>query len=253
MEGRWLAWTNGNDATFARRSGSGRWRVGGDSDTRVGSVVLNGPSAGLWYVHHVFGDANIRRFDLRTHRSESAPPGINTRTPEISVRASGDYLMFVRDTHAIFSGTLVLYRFSTGVKRVVAEERNGSFVRPGQVNGNFVVYARCARLCRILRYRISSRTTRRITDAIGSWALTGPAVLPNGTVYFVKGGNKCGGGVKLKRWRRGKVGTVYTFPDWADVGRLEARIVHGRPVILFARSSGPHCDKVGIYKIADSG
>jgi hypothetical protein len=117
------------------------------------------------------------------------------------------------------------------------------------VNGDYVAFARCRGLCAIYRYRISTRTTRQITNRIGSLRLTSPAVLSDGTVYYVKGDNDCGGGVKLQRFRNGHVTTVRTFPDWIDVGHLEARILDGRPVVIFTRELCKWHAPLGIYRI----
>ena len=191
MDGGWVAWTTfPRGVTFVRNAAYRRWRVTPQKGSNVGSIKLDPPFAGsVWYVRHLYGRANIAWYDLQTHRSHRAPANVNSRNyAEIDVSASGDYLAFTRDTTGGFSGKIVLYRFSTKKKRVVAEDGKETSVRLGQLNGDYIAFARCARLCAIYRYRISTDSTRRMTNRVGSRALTDPAVLPDGTVYFIRGG-----------------------------------------------------------------
>lgn len=243
MDGDWLAWTTDRGVSWVRHKGSEPRRLP-DRYTAVGSIKLDRPFAGsLWFARSPAGTpnpccpSNIRRYDLRTHQVVHAPPGVNTHFSEFNVTASGDYLLFGRSHFSSeFTGEdVILYRLSTGNARKIASMRGDTRVRPGQVNGDFAVYARCKNLCGVFRYRISTRTTRKITERIGSLRQLWPAVLPDGTVYFVKGNNEPGGGVKLNRFRNNHVTTIKTFPDRVDIGRLEARMVGGTPMVLFTR------------------
>ena len=53
--------------------------------------------------------------------------------------------------------------------------------------------------------------------------------------------------MRLKRIGHGHISTIYRFVNAVDVGHLEARIVHGDPVVLFTRTW--KCGHGNIFKI----
>ena len=187
---------NGDFVAFGRcgSQGLGRWRIG-DERTTLGSVDLDGSLAdSVWFIRHPYGNGKVARYNLRRQAISVAPKEVNARGPVTEMSASGDHLAFRTYLPIDGRGKLYVYDLRTGALRTITvyDER---FIQGGQVNGDYVVFARCRGLCAIYRYRISTRTTRQITNRIGSLRLTSPAVLSDGTVYYVKGYNDCGGGV----------------------------------------------------------
>jgi hypothetical protein len=126
----WLAWTAQTGVTWVHRPGAGTWRIGKE-DTAIGSVTLDGPYAdSVWFVRHYFGEANIARYDLRTHAIAEAPDGVNTDVPEYRLSASGDHLVFRRGEPN--AGKMLLFKLSSGAHRAIAVDTIQRFIAQGR-------------------------------------------------------------------------------------------------------------------------
>ena len=161
MDDGWLAWTTVRGVSWVRHTGARARKIMASRHTVVGSIKLDRPFEGsLWFDWWKNTDggskANIRRYNLVSHKVFPAPEGVNTGGREYGVTASGDFLLFGRYTRRLTARRVILYRLSTGIGRKIASTHDFFRVAvvPGQVNGDFAVFARCRQRCSIFRYQI---------------------------------------------------------------------------------------------------
>ena len=150
--------------------------------------------------------SDLKFFDLATRKRSYPPKGFNTRGGwEWHPSISGDWVLFGRS--AADTDYIILRGISTGRqivldKLVGAESSND--LAPGQVNGNYAVWAKCeASTCTAFRYAIAEGLTTPIPAPPGRFHY-GPSVNPSGTVYVARSGRGCGSRVEI--WRYPLVG-----------------------------------------------
>jgi hypothetical protein len=218
--------------------------------TRVGGLIATGPRTG----QVVFQASDLRKGDLRfydpvgdaVHR---APKGINTAAREEFPEADGDYLAFDRTSSRGWN--TILYRFSTKSSSVI-----GHRMRAGQVNGDYVAMWSCTTTtCDVRRYRISTARFIKVPRAPSGMANYWPAVMADGTLYYVRGSfRRCGRGTKILSFSHGAgVSTVAKIPDGTDLAAMEARTVGGVDQLLVTEitcGSGGAITDTGIYSVA---
>jgi hypothetical protein len=85
----------------------------------------------------------------------------------------------------------------TGERRLLRRMKGRqAFIGPGQVSGNYAVWSVRRRRCDVIRYDIAARIDTQIENP-GSYQRA-PSVTPGGTVYFSRGGNRCGVSVLIQ-------------------------------------------------------
>ena len=197
-------------------AGGGRFKV-----NARGTSAANGGIEGDLLVYQEFeGDrSDLWFFDL-TARSRSAPPrGVNTPQWEYWPSISGQHLLFGR-----LSGNgnrrIVLFELDTGDSRVLDKLRGaGSFLAPGQVNGDWATWSRCPAdgRCDVIRYRISSGTEETLPNPGREQKAS--SIAPDGTVYFARAKGACGRGVRLISFPLGGPETeMWRLPSGDDIG-----------------------------------
>jgi hypothetical protein len=89
--------------------------------------------------------------------------------------------------------------------------------RLGPVNGDWVVYQACVRVCFIYRFQISARERGRVPTprALNYF----PVIDDDGTVYFVASGRECGSSLRMMRHLPGEdtSSVVKKFSDGVDI------------------------------------
>ena len=196
-------------------------KVGGASPVRMNAQGTTGFMGGLDGSTAVFqqvkaGKSDIKLYDIPTgHRSD--PPGhVNTGHWEYWPSISGNFILFARQFPRTHSRRVYLFDRSTNDLSVVASVRGKhTFLGPGQVNGDYATWYRCAPQCNVFRYRISTGKKRRVPNP-GKYQYA-PSVDANGTVFFGRSGHGCGTHVKLMRYPRGgPASAVVRFADGID-------------------------------------
>ena len=117
------------------------------------------------------------------------------------------------------------------------------------------MYWKCsASTCDVWRYRISATRFTTVTAAASGRANYWPAVMPDGTVYYVQGSfDRCGRNTEVLRFHAGTVTTVATVPNGTELAAMEARTVNGIDQLLVTEitcGSGGAIRDTGIYSVA---
>jgi hypothetical protein len=128
-------------------------------------------------------------------------------------------------------------------------------MRAGQVNGDYVAVWSCTKTtCDVRRYRISAARFIKVPRAPSGRANYWPAVMGDGTVYYVRGSfRRCGRGTKILSFSHAAgVSTVTKIPDGTDLAAMEARTVGGVDQLLLTEitcGSGGAITDTGIYRV----
>jgi hypothetical protein len=221
----WIAWqqnTSGRprhyDVLVRPMDGGSTVRV--NADGRSGA---NGDIEGDLLVYQQFGRgfSSLRFFDLASHTRTTPPQGVNSEQWEYWPSMSGSWLLFGR----LFGNgarRVILFNLSTSEQRVVDRVRGEhAYLAPGQVNGDWAVWSRCApgQACDVVRYRISTDRAHTVANPLDVEQYA-PSVDDHGTVYFANREGDCGGRVKLIRQRRGRgARELWRLPNGDDIGR----------------------------------
>jgi hypothetical protein len=252
----WSAWeanTEAHPAVFkvsVRPDGGSVQRIPMSGTTRVGDLITSGPRAG----QIVFQASDLRKGDIRfydpvgdtVHR---APKGINTNAREEFPEAEGDYLVFDRTARAGWK--TILYRFGTKTSTII-----GRRMRAGQLNGDYAALWSCTKTtCDVRRYRISTARFIKVPGAPPGTANYWPAVMGDGTLYYVRGSfSRCGRGTKILSFSHATgVTTIAKLPNGTDLAAMEARTVGGVDQLLVTEiTCGPSgsITDTGIYAVA---
>jgi hypothetical protein len=168
----------------------------------------------LYAEWHGDGQRDVRIYDLVAGTFMDPPAGVNTSASESRPSLSGDHLLFGRGKADKPSTRAILYDLSSGTSRVIAQ---ADYVWVGPVNGDWVVYQTCSRVCRIDRYQISTGARGRVPTprALNYF----PVIDDDGTVYFGASGRECGSNVRMMRHLLGAdtSSVVKKFPDGVDI------------------------------------
>ncbi len=178
--------------------------VGGGARVRLNAPGTVGEAGGVDRDQVIFDQINLNTFTSRirvwnaTTETFSAPPGINTAGLEYAPTMSGQWILFGRlGSHA---DRAFLHNTTTGETIVLATDTSGEIaIHPGQVSGNWAVWAVCRRVCNVYRYDIGAGTRTRIPNSLRGRFQYAPSVTADGTVYFVHSGAACGQNVRLVR------------------------------------------------------
>jgi hypothetical protein len=116
---------------------------------------------------------------------------------------SGDWLLWGRRPETNHY-QIMLANLETGrVIRLDDVRGHAAYAEPGQVNGRYATWLSCPdNVCRAYRYDVDAQTRIEMPPIGGGrYAQFGPAVTPDGTVYF--GVDLYCANVRLARWRKG--------------------------------------------------
>src|SRR3990170_1838987 len=218
-----LAWQQnsrrdpGHYDVFARPiEGGPRFRVNAE-----GTNGANGDIEGdlLVYQEYEGRRSGLRFFDLGDRERRRPPRDVNSRAWEYWPSMSGEWLLFGRLKD---NGTRQIILFdlsSNSSKRLDRARGEGTFLAPGQVNGDYAVWYRCTpeARCDVIRYHIPNGTWETIPNP-GRFQRA-PSVGPDGTVYFARSGGGCGRRVQLVRYPPGGPADVlWQLPGGNEVG-----------------------------------
>jgi Divergent InlB B-repeat domain len=196
--------------------------------------------------------SNLVFYDLATGGYTRPPKRVNSRHWEYWPSLSHPWLFFGR----LFrngSRQLLLYHLDSGEARVLAKTKGKeAFVGPGQVNGTYVTWSTCRRRCNVFRYDIATDRRERLENP-GAHQRA-PSVTPGGTVYFSRGGKRCGSSVRLVKAPIDRPQEVLvTLPEVIDV---RDTYVHTEPdgatEVFYERSGCGRATASDIFKIRDT-
>jgi hypothetical protein len=246
---------NRYDAILRRVSAGGTTRIKLNTKGQGFSGGIDSPLVA--YQQVVSGRSNIFIYDIDAV-TRAAPDGVNTRRWEYGPTISGDWLLFGRDDNSGSRERVVLHGISTLEDRLLTQVTRLRYsVVPGQVQGNWATYTRCAPVCNVFRYDILQKT-RMVLDK----PLTSPpryqfgaAVTSAGVVYVARSGPRCGSNLKIVRY--------FGAGDPA-MGTVVAALPKGKDIFsMFARENGDGStdvfhDRIGcrtlrwdVYKVTD--
>ena len=234
-----LAWSQ-----YPRRGGlvTLYMQAPGDPRVRVNRARTSAWSGGFEGDTFVYQEArgrqsNIHLYDVPTGIRSAPAAGVNTPAWEWRPTMSGDQLLYGRSLVNQRIDLVLLRNLTTGGTRVLdrIRWRNGINL-PGQVNGNYAVWARCERFCNVFIHDIAAATTTKIGNP-GSYQYA-PSVTSDGTMYFVRSGRTCGSVSRLMRrpppLGPGKV--VAPLPWGQDISTTYAlENADGTTTVLFGR------------------
>jgi len=198
---------------------------------RINAQGMNGAMGGIdgttlvyqEYIHEPDPVSDLHFFDLESGVPSDAPAAVNTENWEHSPGFSGDKLLFGRELIRNGDQFIVLFDLVTERSITLASVAPGNrFLRVGQVNGNFVTWARDTwrgdqlRSCDVFVHDIAADLTRRVPNRNGKCQYA-PSVDPSGTVYFGRSGLGCGVNPAIMRYPvGGNVQRVERLTDGTD-------------------------------------
>jgi hypothetical protein len=236
--GQFIAWQQNSRQSpshydlFARPLGGG----GGFKVNAAGTKGANGGIDGtvLLYQQYGKGKSDLKLFDLADRTRRSPPRGVNTKQWEYWPSMSADHLLFGRLNPKGVRRIILFDVASRDATSLAKVKGSGTFLAPGQVNGDYAVWSKCAtkRRCKVVLYRISDGTQTTIPNPGGRDHA--PSVTPEGVVYFARSGGACGNGTKLLRWLPGGPATLlWRLPSGDDVGTTRAFLDAGGETTVF--------------------
>jgi hypothetical protein len=200
---RFLAWERNTPArpghydVFVRSRPGRRIKV-----NSPGTMGANGGIDGRRLVYQQWrkGDSDIRIFDLRRRKRGYPPRGVNTPRWEYWPSISGRWILFGRRLPGGARRVILYDRRSRRVRTLARTSGPRQFAAPGQVSGRWAVWWKCtpATGCNVFRYDIRSK--RRLRAPNPGRYQRAPSVTPQGTVYFVRSGDRCGRSAKIMRY-----------------------------------------------------
>jgi hypothetical protein len=171
------------------------------------------------------GQSNIFLYDFTDGSRPPTPAGVNTSKWEWHPTMSGDWLLYGRDNTSNPTQRVVLHNQVTHAERTLDSITKASqYLQPDQVRGDWATFTKCAPNCNVFRHQISTNTTMRMprptTDRPRQQYAGG--VAPDGDVYLVRSGPRCGEKVRIVRYD----------PDQADgtFGTIIASLPAGRDI-----------------------
>jgi hypothetical protein len=257
--GEFIAWQQNSRQSpshydlFARRLGGG----GGFKVNAGGTKGANGGIDGtvLLYQQYGKGKSDLKLFDLADRTRSSPPRGVNTKQWEYWPSMSGDHLLFGRLNPKGVRRVILFDVASRDATSLAKVKGSGTFLAPGQVNGDYAVWSKCAtkRRCKVVLYRISDGTQTTIPNPGGRDHA--PSVTPDGVVYFARSGGGCGSRTKLLRFPPGGPPTVlWQLPSGDDVGTTRAYLdAGGETHVLYDHFACGQATESDVWEIAEEG
>jgi hypothetical protein len=150
------------------------------------------------------GQSNLKLYRINTNTRPALPLGVNTTRWEWHPTISGDWILFGRRKFSLpHADSIILFNIATHESRTLATSATLA-LGAGQVEGDWAVWHRCATVCNVFKYQISSATTTKLErpdptsdDPVHQW---GPSVTADGTVYLARGLGGCGEFTQIVRY-----------------------------------------------------
>jgi len=219
----WDVWDGKHAIVYAKAFGGAKVRVSQRGwNGYVGAI----DGTELIYQQYRFGDkaaSAIVLFDLVSHVRTRLPAPVNTPDWEYAPSMSGDTIVFARwrpsgvRTMYVYdrvSEVLQVIRQTQGTRRTISmPQANGDNVAYQIVdtdrNGNWTS-------CEVYRYAMTDQSTTKIPNPSDRCQYD-PSVDATGTVYFARGGFRCGVNINLTAYPiAGPASTVLALPDGQD-------------------------------------
>jgi len=232
--------------------------LGGGGGFKVNAAGTNGANGGidgdvLLYQEFGKGKSDLKFFDLGNRTRRSPPRGVNTAQWEYWPSMSGDHLLFGRLNDEGLRRIILFDASSRDATSLAKVKGSGRFLAPGQVNGDYAVWSKCAtkRRCNVVLYRISDGTQTTIPNSGGRDHA--PSVTPDGVVYFARSGGGCGSGTKLLRFLPGGPATIlWRLPSGDDVGTTRAFLdAGGETHVLYDHFACGQATESDVWEIAE--
>jgi hypothetical protein len=232
--------------------------LGGGEKFKVNAPSTNGANGEidgdrLVYQQFKRGASDLKFFDLSRKRRSNPPRRVNTDQWEYWPSLSGRWLLFGR---LYGSGTrrIILFDLSTNTaRRLDRVRRDGAFLAPGQVNGDYAVWSKCrsARKCDVVRYHIPDGASKTIPNPTGQQHA--PSVAEDGTVFFARSRGACGSGVRLVRYSLdGTSAVLWQLPSGDDIGATSVHLdADGTTMVLYDHFACREAAESDAWRIAE--
>jgi hypothetical protein len=205
------------------------------------------------------GQSNIFLYDFTDGSRPPTPDGVNTSKWEWHPTMDGDWLLFGRDNTSNPTQRVVLHNDQTHAERTLDSITTASrYLQPDQVNDDWATFTKCAPNCNVFRHQISTDTTIKMpkptTDRPRQQYAGG--VAPDGDVYLVRSGPRCGERVRIVRYDPdrldGTFGTVVaSLPAGRDIAFAFVREQFGGARDVLYDRVNCNTGKFDIFKITD--
>lgn len=219
----WNVWDGKHAITYAKAFGGPRVRV-----SQRGWSGYPGAIDGteLIYQQYRGGDkaaSGILLYDLITGDRTRLPSPVNTAAWEYAPSMSGDNIVFAR-WRPSGDRTMYLYDRVTQAIRTIAETTGvRRLISKPQVNGDNAAYQIVVTdhdgnwtSCEVYRYALTNQSTTKIPNPSDRCQYA-PSVDATGTVYYARGGFRCGVHISLTAYPiGGPPSTVLALPDGQD-------------------------------------
>jgi hypothetical protein len=199
------------------------------------------------------GASDLKFFNLSSEGRSNPPRRVNTDQWEYWPSLSGRWLLFGR---LYGSGTrrIILFDLSTNTaRRLDRVRRDGAFLAPGQVNGDYAVWSKCrsARKCDVVRYHIPDGASKTIPNPTGQQHA--PSVAEDGTVFFARSRGACGSGVRLVRYSLdGTSAVLWQLPSGDDIGATSVHLdADGTTMVLYDHFACREAAESDAWRIAE--
>jgi hypothetical protein len=195
---RYDAWAQeGSDAPVKLNANGQAW-TGGIDYPIVPYQQVNSSQSDIW-LYDLSTDTTIRQL---------AP--VSTDKWEWHPTFSGDlndyHLLFGRDNLSSPRQRVVLHHHTTTgthEDHLLAEVTKAShYLQPDQVNDDWATYTKCTPNCNVFLHQISTEETTKLAKPVRNRPRQQYAagVSPDGAVYFIRSGPRCGEKVKIVRY-----------------------------------------------------
>ena len=232
--------------------------LGGGEEFKVNAPSTNGANGEidgdrLVYQQFKRGASDLKFFNLSTKGRSNPPRRVNTDQWEYWPSLSGRWLLFGR-LYASGTRTIILFDLSTNTaRRLDKVRRDGAFLAPGQVNGDYAVWHRCQsnRKCDVVRYHIPDGVRKTIPNPTGQQHA--PSVAEDGTVFFARSGGACGSGVRLVRYSLdGTSAVLWQLPSGDDIGATSVHLeADGTTMVLYDHFACREATESDAWKIGE--
>jgi hypothetical protein len=223
-DGSWVGWSqapSGSASFQALASDSGGSPITLNENGKVATIGgIEGDTA-VFRQNDSASDWNIYRYDLDQQQRTKYGTKVNTTGKEFAPTVSGGRLLFGR-VIATNTETIRVFTPSSGKTRVL-DTIHATFtdsVGPGQINGKFAVWHRCAPKCNVFEWNRQTDNITKLVNGSGQnqWFA---AVAPDGTAYYVREGVQCDSVAKIvEDPRNGPPHVIFTLPNDTTAAHL---------------------------------